>query len=194
MMPLAVTLSQLDQLLHLDRNYYDAVFENPDWRSKDNTFELGSLDTFYHHMMDGQSLLDRSKVTEAFRRFNHAFDLVQDLLKQQILLFLPYLYHMMSPGSRVRRQEVLSQLLDFVSQMAQRCYPQLHPIQHSLTLLHRMSVEDRGESSARVFQSILNRLRLEFEADVPDEFELRLDAICPARANSILKQSLVTTK
>jgi hypothetical protein len=55
-MALDGTLSQLDQLLHLGWNYYDSVFENPDWRSKDDVLELGPLEMFYHHMVDGQSL------------------------------------------------------------------------------------------------------------------------------------------
>jgi hypothetical protein len=74
MMPLTATLSQLDQLLHLGRNYYDAISEDPDWKSKDNTFELGSLEMFYHNMFDGQSFVERSRVTEAFEHFGRAFD------------------------------------------------------------------------------------------------------------------------
>jgi hypothetical protein len=190
MMPLTSTLSQLDQLLHLGRNYYDAVFEKPDWRSKDNTFELGSLENFYHHMFDGQLLLGSSHVTEAFQQFDRAFDLIHHLLSQQTFLFLPYMYHMMLSSWHIHGQEVVSQLLDFVSQLARKCYPQLNLIPQSLMLLHPMSFEDRGESSKRVFQSILDRLRVKFESDIPDDFELLSDAICQTRANVAIEQSL----
>ena len=62
--------------------------------------------------------------------------------------------------------------------MGQTCYPQQHPIQHSITILHNMSIEDRAASSKCSLQSIADRLRVEFEADVPDELELGSDAIC----------------
>ena len=194
MITLTGTLNQLDQLLRLGWNYYDSVFENPGWRSKDDVFELGSLEMFYHHMFDGQSLLERSRMTEAFEHFSRAFDLIHHLFSQQIFLFLPYLYHMMLPTRQIRRQEVFSQLLDFIPQMAEKCCPQLNPIQRSLTLLRHMSVEDRGESSKRVFQSILNRLRVGFEADIPDEFQLLSSVICQERANLTLERNLGSYK
>jgi hypothetical protein len=90
----------------------------------------------------------------------------------------------------MRRQEVFSRLLDFTSRMAQTGYLQLNPIQRSLTLLSHTSVEDRSEVSERVFQGIPNRLRVEFQADIPDEFELLSTIVCQERANSDLERSL----
>ena len=190
LMTLSGSLRQLDQLLHLGWNYFDSVFEDPDWRNKKEAFELKFLEMFYHHMFDGQSLLERSgsSVTEAFKHFERAFNLIHHILRQQTFLFLPYLYHMLLPTRQIRRQEVFSELLDFVSRMAQQCYSQLHPIRRSLGLLRHMSIEDRGESSKRAFRSILNHLQIEFEADVPDEFELLSSKICQARADSTLEQ------
>jgi hypothetical protein len=190
LMTLSGSLRQLDQLLHLGCNYFDSVFEDPDWRNNGEVFELRSLEMFYHHMFDGQSLLERSgsSVTEAFEHFKRAFDLIHHILRQQTFLFLPYLYHMMLPTRQIRRQEVFSKLLGFVFRMAQQCYPQLHPILRSLGLLRRMSIEDRGESSKRAFQSILNYLRVEFQADISDDFELLSSEICQARADSTLEQ------
>lgn len=140
-------------------------------------------------MFNGQSLLGNSQVTEAFQQFDRAFDLIHHLLSQQTFLFLPYMYHMLSSW-HVHGQEVVSQLLDFVSQLALKYYPQLNPIPQSLMLLHHMSFKDRGESSKRVFQSILDRLRVKFEGDIPDDFELLSDVICQTRANVAIEQSL----
>jgi hypothetical protein len=190
MMTLSGTLSQLDQLLHLGWNYYDSVFETPNWRSNDDVFELGPLEMFYHHMVDGQSFLERSLVNEAFEHFNRAFDLIHHLLSRQTFLFLPYLYHMILATRQVRRQEVFCRLLDFASRMAKTGYLQLNPFQRSLTLLARTSVEDRSEVSERAFKGILNSLRVEFEADIPDQFELLSSIVCQERANSDLERSL----
>jgi hypothetical protein len=190
LMPFTATLSQLDQLLHLGRNYYDAVFEKPDWRSNENTFELGSLENFYHLMFEGQTLLDRSRVLEAFQQFDRAFDLVHYLLRRQTFLFLPYLYHLMLPSCHLQGHEVVSRLLIFVSELAQQCYSQYNPISSSLNLLHQMSFEDRGESAKLVFQSILDHLRVEFERDIPQESELRSNIVCQSRANSTIEQNL----
>ena len=177
-MPLNATMSQLEQLLHLGRAYYDGVFEKPHWRSIDNTFQLGPLERFYHHMFDGQILLERHYIAEAFQHFDLAFDLIRNLLNRQVLLFLPYLYHMMLQSRQIHRPEVFSHLLSFLYQICQTCYPQQHPIRHSITILHNMSIEDRAASSKCSLQSIADRLQVEFEADVPDELELGSDAIC----------------
>jgi len=177
MMPVTVTLSQLEQLVHLGCAYYDSIFENVSWRSMEKTFDLGSLEIFYHNMIDGQILLERHRVAEAFKYFGRAFDLIHHLLNSQVLLFLPYLHHMMLLSRRIRRHEVFSLLLDFICQMSETCYPIL-PIKHSLALLHNMSAEDRAESSERALRSILDRVQVEFQADVPDELELRSDTVC----------------
>jgi len=190
LMPFTATLSQLDQLLHLGRNYYDAVFEKPDWRSNENVFELGSLENFYHLMFEGQTLLGCSHVSEAFQQFDRAFDLVHHLLKRQTFLFLPYLYHLMLPSCHLQGHEVVSRLLIFVSELAQQCNHQCNPISSSLTLLLQMSLEDRGESAKRVFRSILDHLRVEFERDIPQESELRSNMVCQSRANSTIEQNL----
>lgn len=190
MIPLNGSLSQLDELLHLGRNYYVAVFENPDWRSKKNSFDLSHLEAFYHHMLDGQLSLERACVKEAFASFDCAFDQMHHLLKQEVFLFLPYLYHMMLPHRDTHQQEVVSLLLGFVSQMGQS-FPKLGPIQDSLALLRHMSVKDRTDSSKRVFRSILDHLRVEFEDDAPDELELSLSDICSqTRATLPIEQRL----
>ena len=157
-------LRQLDQILHLGRNHYKAVFENPDWRTKVNISGLASLKRFYHYMSLGQLLLERSRIADAFEHFTPAFDLIHDILNKQILLFLPYLFDM-AQRWRTRRQEVLCKMLGFISQMIQQCYPQLRPMQYALTLLQHMSAEDRGECSSRVCHSIFGHLIVEYESE-----------------------------
>ncbi|KAF2177097.1 hypothetical protein K469DRAFT_721042 [Zopfia rhizophila CBS 207.26] len=132
-------------------------------------------------MFDGQTLLERENIVEAFQHFDLAFDLIRSLFNRENLFFLPYLYHMMLPSRRIQRQEVFSHLLGFLYQMGQACFPQQHPIQQSITVLHHMSIQDRATSSGRSLQSIVDRLRVEFETDIPDEFELGSDAICALR-------------
>jgi len=44
-------------------------------------------------MAEGHVLLDEGQPSMAFERFDYAFDLVQAILDQETLLFLPYLYY-----------------------------------------------------------------------------------------------------
>jgi hypothetical protein len=187
---LSTTLDQLDQLLHLGHNYYACVFDDPQWRAKDSKFELESLEMFYHHVFDGQSLLERDCVAEAFEYFNSAFDLIDTLLKQQAFLFLPYLYHMMLPDRMISRQEVLSELLRFVSQMARTRNSQLAPIQHSVEILQKMSINDRDQTSQRVFRSLLDYIRIPFELESTEMLKWQVDLCSLARQNTDLEQNL----
>jgi hypothetical protein len=187
------TLGQVEQLLYLGRAYYDAIFEDPTWRSNLNTFNVGALETFYHHVFDGQSLLEENNVNEAFEHFERAFDLVRTLLSNQVLLFLPYLYHLLLPDRRIRRQEVISQLLYFIFRMTTTtCCPRLRPIQHSLSLLGCMSLEDRGESSKRVYQCLLDRVRIHFDSDVQTNgFDMDPNVLCfHARAEPVGRETV----
>jgi hypothetical protein len=43
-------LSQLDQLLHCGRDYNNSVFERQDWQTREKSFDLSSLETFYHKL------------------------------------------------------------------------------------------------------------------------------------------------
>ena len=116
-------------------------------------------------MFDGELLLEENKVPEAFVYSNQRFDLVQSLLEQS-LFFLPYLFHLLLQDRGMCRTEIVLRLLGFTHKMSSVYWPQLHPIQQSLKLLGCMSHEARGESSRRVFQSVLDRVRIEFD-DIP---------------------------
>jgi hypothetical protein len=169
--------SDVEQLLYLGRAYYDAIFDNPGWRNNHYSFDVDSLEIFYHHMFDGQRLLEENNITEAFVRLDDGFDMIRSLLYQQVLLFLPYLYHLLLPGRATYAPEIVTGLLSFTSQMASICSPQLHPIRQSLTLLGRMLPEDRGESSRLLFQNVLDRVEIEFD-DIPEPLEMDLNLLC----------------
>jgi hypothetical protein len=180
----------VEQLLYLSQAYYNGIFDNPAWRNNHDYFNVDTLEIFYHHMFDGQLLLEENKVPEAFVYLNQGFDLVQSLLEQQSLLFLPYLFHLLLPDRGMCRTEIVLRLLGFTHQMSSVYWPQLHPIQQSLKLLGCMSLEERGESSRRVFQSVLDRVRIEFD-DIPGPLEMDLNALCRrARITSGAEQSL----
>ena len=113
---------------------------------------------------------------------DNAFNLIHGILEKETLLFLPYLYHILLPWQRIQQQDVLLKLLDFTSEMIRTRFPHLRPVQHSLTLLHGMSVDERSNCSTRVFQCLLNRLQIVFLDDMPDESQLREAAkmLCPS--------------
>ena len=166
-------LDQLDQLLHYGRNYYDRLFEGRDWKRQQKAFELSSLEIFYHKLFDGHDMLDAGYVSVAFEYFDVAFDYIRVILDEGVMLFLPYLYHILLPGRGFHDQHVLLNLLQFISQMIHTRFPHLRPIENSLVLLWGMPVEQRSNCSARVFQSLLDQLKGEFHDDVPDELQLR---------------------
>jgi hypothetical protein len=166
-------LSQLHQLLHYGRHYYNSLFEARDWKNQQKSFELSSLETFYHKLSDGHTMLDAGYITVAFQHFDSAFDLIKWILDEGALLFLPYLYHMFLPVKEFQQQEVLLKMLAFVTQMIHVRFPHLRLIKNSLVLLHGMSIKQRGNCSVRVFQSLLDQLKAVFHDDVPNELQLR---------------------
>ncbi|KAH8598538.1 hypothetical protein B0O99DRAFT_591798 [Bisporella sp. PMI_857] len=189
-LPHSLELSELTQLLHHSRDYYDSLFEVRDWKRRQEIFEITSLESFYHNLSEGHNLVNAGKVTVAFEHFSRGFDLVKDILKKGTLLFLPYLYHLLLPLQGVQRQDVLLKMLEFVSQMIGTRFPHLRPVQQSLTLLHGMSVEQRSNCSNQMFQCLLNRLQAVFLDDVPNESQLReaTKVLCPSGPlNSFLK-------
>jgi hypothetical protein len=115
---LAVPADCLERLVMINGIYYDCVFEDPHWMEQESAFELDTLELFYHYMTDGQAFLDAANGTRAFEMFNCAFDLIRDILRNRILLFLPYIYHLMIMFGG-RNQELISRLLGFVARSTQ---------------------------------------------------------------------------
>jgi hypothetical protein len=181
-LPQSLELSQLDQLLHYGRDYYNSFFEGRDWKIQQEIFEITSLESFYHNLSDGHNLVNAGQVNVAFEHFDRAFGLIKGLLERGTLLFLPYLYHILLPWQQIQQQDVLLKMLEYISQMIRTRFPHLRPVQQSLALLHGMAVEQRYNCSTRVFQSLLNRLQGVFLDDVPDESQLReaSKVLCPS--------------
>jgi hypothetical protein len=165
-------LTQLDQLLHHGRNYYTSLFEREDWKNQQKYFNLSSLESFYHNLFDGHTLLESGGVKVAFWHFDRAFSLIKRVLEQGPLLFLPYLYHILLQGRAFQTQDVLLKMLDFISEMIRMRFPDLRPVQDSLVLLHGMSPEQRRNCTSRSFQSILSQLKDAFQDCIPDEVQL----------------------
>jgi hypothetical protein len=165
-LPQSLELSQLDQLLHYGRDYYNSWCERRVWKGEP-VFGIPSLIDFYLNLSHGQDLVNAGQVNKAFELFDRAFDLIKGLLEKEALLFLPYLYHILLRWQGTQPQDVLLKMLEFISQMIRTRFPHLRPVQESLTLLHGMSVDQRCNCSVRVFQSLLNRLHSLLD-DAPD--------------------------
>ena len=174
---LATPASCLEQLLMSNSSYYDSVFEDPDWMDEESTFELDTLESFHHCMTGGQAFLDAGNGPLAFKTFDCAFDLVRAILRNRILLFLPYIYHMMMIFGGLRNQEVISHLLGFIGQMTEECYCQSHPIKHVVSALSRMPPKSRAFSAHRVLQSALDRMSTKIEPMSLDSSHWH--SICP---------------
>jgi hypothetical protein len=160
---LATPPNHLEKLLMCTGNYFDSVFENSNWYKENSAFDLHVLDSFYHYMLDGHDLLIAGNGTLAFKTFDCAFSLVRDILKKHILLFLPYVYHMMALFGGLREQRVTSRLLEFIGQMTEIYYSHSHPIKQVVTTLGRMSPGYRAFSAYRVLQSTLEQMKIKTE-------------------------------
>lgn len=115
--------------------------------------------TFFIAMRRGLVCLGRGEIAKAFKRFNRGFDLIEQILGQQPLLFLPYLYNVMKMGCHYQKNEVLLKLLEQISKIIRKCYPRLRLIEDSMVILSQMSDRERAESSRHVLRSILDCLK-----------------------------------
>jgi hypothetical protein len=171
-LPQSLELSQLDQLLHYGRDYYDSWFERQNVKTQQEMFWITCLRYFFDNLWDGHYLVNAGQVNKAFEHFDVAFGLIKGLLEKETPLFLIYLYRILLPWQRIQQQDVLLKMLEFISQMIRTRFPHLRPVQQSLTLLHGMSVEQRYNCSTRVYQSLLSRSLGAFLDNVPIESQL----------------------
>jgi hypothetical protein len=176
---LTAPLNHLNSMLHLNRNYFGAMVEHPDWRTKSTIFDMKILEQFYHHMVDGQSLVKDHYMVQGFECFNRAFDLIRDLLRNRTVLFMPYIYHFVATGRRyIEFQDVKGVLLGFVASMASYVGTSMLPIHHSSSLLKILSGDERVEYSKRVLGCILDLLKKSFEGNEPTKDEICSDTVC----------------
>jgi hypothetical protein len=187
----AASFGELEHLLTFNSNYYEAVFDNPGWKEEDLSFDINSLELFYHSMYDGQAFLEAGNGTLAFQQFDCAFNFVRDILKQRVLLFLPYVYYMMMRFRDLHNQDVIARLLDFIGRMVETCWSERHPIKYAVFALRRMSPRHRALSAARALQSSLDHLANKIEPVCPDSPLWR--TICPGRHHSVSEDTYEKT-
>jgi hypothetical protein len=187
----AASLGELEHLLTFNSNYYKAVFDNPRWKEENSSFDINSLELFYHSMYDGQAFLEAGNGTLAFQRFDCAFNFVRDILKQRVLLFLPYVYYMVVQFGNLHNQEVIARLLDFIGRMVETCWSERHPIKCAVSALLRLSPRYRALFAARALQSSLDHLANKIEPVCPDS-QLRR-TVCPGRYRSVSKDTYQKT-
>jgi hypothetical protein len=182
----SASLHQLERFIYLNRSHYAIIFDNPQRRSNE-MFKLDSLKRFHAGMRKGQNLLRRGTPAAAFEHFDSAFGQIHNILKHQSFLFLPYLYHtsMLLAESISQTIDVLSRLLDFISQMALSChFLQVRPVIHTLKWAMSLPPEDRIEYLRRAYRSIIEYLRVRFAIDSVAEAHLDPDIMSLANLNT----------
>jgi hypothetical protein len=113
-------MKALEELLFHSQLYYDSPFEHSEWPHPSDRMQLGLLEKSYHDFTKVHNLLRRNNVVEAFQLFEAAFDLVGPLLKQQHVLFVAYLYHLILHIRHQGGHEVFTHLFNRISKMIER--------------------------------------------------------------------------
>ena len=88
----------------------------------------------------------QNRVPEAFRTFETAFDLVGDMLKQEHILLVPGLYHLILHLRHRGGREVFVQLFNPISNMVEWNYPQMFSVRCALSIIDKMSTPDGCEA------------------------------------------------
>jgi hypothetical protein len=159
-LPLTESMKSLELLLQWCHAYCDSALENAQWMMTTQQLRINQLERFYHNFVDGLAWLRAKNTDEAFASFRIAFDLVLPLLKQNHVLFLPYICHVLkgTPYGRYEGEEVVQSLFVLTSRLIEEKYPSLVPIARSFATLSKMSTFDRSESSNFAYQAICTRL------------------------------------
>ena len=85
-------------------------------------------DRFYFEMYHGYSSLWNGENEVAFEKFDQAFSLIQDLLKDQHVGFLIYIYDLIIRYEASGQQVLLLRLLQYLADMARTVYSENHPV------------------------------------------------------------------
>ena len=85
-------------------------------------------DQFYFGMYQGYSSLWNGDNDVAFNKFNQAFDLIEDLLREQHVGFLIYVYDLVIRYEISGQQVLLFRLLQYLAEMARTVFSENHPI------------------------------------------------------------------
>jgi hypothetical protein len=138
------------------------MLEHGEWMLTTQRARLDHLEKFYHAFVDGFALLRDRRTNAAFSMFAIAFDLLPLLLKQNHVLFLPYIYHILKgkPCSQHEGEEVIQSLFDLTSRLVEQNYPSMLSIAQSFASLSVLSATDRNESASRAYQATCRHLKM----------------------------------
>ena len=85
-------------------------------------------DRFYFEMYHGYSSLWNGESEVAFEKFDQAFSLIHDLLKDQHVGFLIYIYDLVIRYEASGQQVLLLKLLQYLADAARTVYSETHPV------------------------------------------------------------------
>jgi hypothetical protein len=85
-------------------------------------------DRFYFEMYHGYSSLWNGENEVAFEKFDQAFSLIQDLLRDQHVGFLIYIYDLIIRYEASGQQVLLLRLLQYLAEMARTVFSENHPV------------------------------------------------------------------
>jgi hypothetical protein len=122
----------MEAVLTQTRNHFSNIFaarklsvNSSTWSS---TSDDAMADQFYFEMYHGYSSLWNGENDVAFEKFDQAFSLIQDLLTDQHVGFLIYIYDFVIRYEASGQQVLLVRLLQYLADMARTVYSDTHPV------------------------------------------------------------------
>ena len=121
-----------EAVLAQTRHHFSNVFAARKLSVNSSTWTATSgdamADRFYIEMYHGYSSLWNGENEVAFEKFDQAFSLIQDLLTDQHVGFLVYIYDLIIRYEASGQQVLLLKLLQYLADMARTVYSENHPI------------------------------------------------------------------
>ena len=123
----------MEAMLTQTRNHFSSIFTSRNLSVNSSTWSAtsddGLSDQFYFEMYHGYSYLYDGQSDVAFQNFDQAFGLIRNLLAEQHVGFLIYIYDLVIRYEGSGQQVLLLRLLQFLSEMARTVFSENHPIQ-----------------------------------------------------------------
>ena len=124
--------SYMEAMLTQTRDHFSNIFAARKLSVNSSTWSTTSddamSDRFYFEMYHGYSSLWNGENEVAFEKFDQAFGLIQDLLKDQHVGFLIYIYDLVIRYEASGQQVLLIRLLQYLADMARTLYSENHPV------------------------------------------------------------------
>jgi tetratricopeptide (TPR) repeat protein len=122
----------MEAVLTQTRYHFSNIFATRKLSVNSSTWSTTSddamADQFYFEMYHGYSSLWNGENDVAFEKFDHAFSLIQDLLKDQHVGFLIYIYDFVIRYEASGQQVLLVRLLQYLAEMARTIFSENHPV------------------------------------------------------------------